>query len=365
MSIPLGKPYVGNEEKEAVEAVIRQGRLATGDKVKELEEALAGKFQRKYCLAVSSGTAALYLGLKALGIRQAIIPSITCEAVPNAVLNAGGGITYADVERDTHNLDLSSLSERQLSEAEAVIVTHTYGHAVDMDKLDYYLDKYNLVLIEDFAQATGGYYKDRILGSFGKFAITSFYATKCMTTGHGGALLTDDEDLYLKCVYTRGSRAYNRYEGLIPLNFQMTDIQAAIGLVQLEKLDMMNDMRRDAAEGYHRELQSASAGLLHPKDWAKHSYYKYAIVLPKGIQKQVFIKRMKDFGIETGKLYDPPLHRTGIAMDMAVEEVELPVAERIASETVSLPMFPGLFDEEIRKVCKAVRSVIADSGGKI
>lgn len=364
MNIPLGKPFLGDEEKEAVAKVIYSRRLATGDTVRELETALARKFQRRYCIAVSSGTAALYLGLKALGIKRVIIPAITCDAVLYAVLNAGARVIFADVERETHNLDLSTLPEKQLSNAEAVIVTHTYGHATNMDELDHYLRKYNLVLVEDFAQATGGYFRDRILGSFGKVATTSFYASKGIATGHGGALLTDDEELYLRCVYGRGSRTTGYYNGLIPMNLQMTDIQAAIGLVQLNKLDIMTEMRRNVASRYTQELESSPIGLIDKKAWAKHAYYKYAIVLPESIQKQAFIKKMSQFSVEIGKLYDPPLHKTKTAMDIVGEKAKLPTAEYLTTRTVSLPMFPELSGEDIEKVCGAIMSVISDLGGK-
>lgn len=364
MNIPLGKPFLGDEEKEAAEKVISSRRLATGDTVRELESAVARKFQRRYCIAVSSGTAALYLGLKALGVKCVIIPVLTCDSVLYAALNAGANVIFADVERETHNLDLSTLPEKKLSNAEAVIVTHTYGHATDMDELDYYLRKYNLVLVEDFAQATGGYFRDRILGSFGKIATSSFYASKSIATGHGGVLLTDDEELYLKCVYGRGSRTTDYYKGLIPMNLQMTDIQAAIGLVQLNKLDIMIEMRHNAASRYTQELKSSPIGLIRKKAWVKHAYYKYAIVLPESIQKQAFIKKMRGFGIETGTLYDPPLHKTKTAMDIVGEKAKLPTAEFLASRTVSLPMFPELSGEDIEKVCRAIRSVISDLGGK-
>ena len=364
MDIPLAKPFLGYEEREAVEKVIYSRRLATGETVRELESALARKFQRGYCIAVNSGTTALYLALKALGIKRVIIPVLTCDAVLHAALNAGASVIFADVERETHNLDLSTLPEKQLSDAEAVIVTHAYGHAANMDELDYYLRKYNLVLVEDFAQATGGFFRDRLLGSFGKIAITSFYAAKVVAAGHGGALLTDDEELYLKCVYARGSRTNDYYEGLIPMNLQMTDIQAAIGLVQLNKLDIMTEMRHNVASRYTQELESSPIGLIGKKAWAKHAYYKYAVVLPESIQKQAFMEKMREFGIETGKLYDPPLHKTKTAMDVVGEKVKLPTAEYLAPRTISLPMFPELSVEDIEKVCGAISSVISDLGGE-
>jgi perosamine synthetase len=364
MDIPLARPFLGDEEIRAVEKVIGSRRLATGETVRELEAALAQRFQQKYCVAVNSGTTAVSLGLKVLGIKHVIIPVITCKAVLYAALQAGSEVIFADVEQETHNIDLSTLSADQLSNAEAVIITHTYGHAVDMDKLDRFITERDLLLVEDFSQATGGYYKDKILGSFGKIAITSFYATKGISAGYGGALFTNDEDIYLRCMYARGSQVLEQYDDLIPMNYQMTDIQAAIGLVQFKKLDEMNNMRCDVADKYTRNLNASPVGLIIRKEWAKHTYYKYVIVLPEGIDKRVFIKGMNNSGIAAGVLYDPPLHKTEIAMKMVRQKTELPIAEYLAPRAVSLPMFPELSDEDIDKVCMTVKNVIGDSQGR-
>ncbi|MBI4333115.1 MAG: DegT/DnrJ/EryC1/StrS family aminotransferase [Chloroflexi bacterium] len=357
MKIPLGKPFIGKEEFAAVEKVLASRRLATGELVKEFEDALTRKFGRKYCIAVNSGTSALYLGLKALGVRRVIIPTITCGAVLNAALNAGARVVFSDVERDTHNIDLSTLSEGQLSGADAVIVTHTYGQAADMDRLDQYLKKHGLTLVEDFAQAIGANYKGRPTGSFGRIAVTSFYASKGITTGHGGAVLTDDEELALKCLYGRGSRTPAYFTGLIPMNIQMTDIQAAIGLVQMKKMDGMIEMRRTIAGRYLQGLAGV-LGTIGEKPWTSQVYYKFAAILPDGVEKQAFIQRMGEQEIEVGTLFDPPLHRTQLAADVGDGQSELPVAERLAPRTVSLPMFPELSEPDIQRICQATRSTI-------
>lgn len=358
MSIPLSKPFIGNEEKEAIEKVLNSGRLATGEIVAEFESALAKTFQRKYCVAVSSGTAALYLGLKVLGTKRVIMPSITCGAVLHAALHAGASVIFSDVERDTHNLDLSALPEKNLYSADAVIVTHTYGHVADMEEVEHYSKKHDLLLIEDFSQAMGGYFRNRIVGSFGKIAIASFYASKGLTTGHGGAVFTDDEELRLKCLYGRGSRTSSYYEDLIPMNLQMTDIQAAIGLVQLKKMDTMIEMRRSAASAYLGGLHAVPVGTISEKAWTKQVYYKFAIILPENIQKQHFIEKMSEFGIEVGKLYDPPLHKSTFATHITNGKAELPVAESLAPRTVSLPMFAELCELDIQKICRAIKTTV-------
>lgn len=359
--IPLGKPFLENEEIDAVRNVIESGLIAYGNKVKEFEEAFAKKIGRMYCIMVNSGTSALWLGMKALGLKNAVtIPSLTCNAVLNAALNAGLNPIFADVDRETHNIDLSSVPERQLEEAEAVIVTHAYGHSADMDTINHYIKEYNLALIEDFAQATGGYFKNKILGSFGKISITSFYGPKVMTSGHGGAILTDDLEVYEKCIYARGDNSNKYYSNLIPMNMRVTDIQAAIGIIQLKKLDKMIEMRRNVAKKLLESLEDLIIGLPIEKEYAKHTYYKFHIILPETTKKQEFIERMNKLGIAVGILYDPPLHRTRVAMDILDTVLDLPISEFLAPRTVSLPMYPELGEEDIMRIADYIKFVIGD-----
>lgn len=358
--IELGGPFLCNDEKFAISKVIDSSLIATGDTAREFEEQLAKKFKRAHCVVVNSGTSALYLGLKILGLKKIIIPAITCTAVLHAVLNAGLKPIITDVDCDTHNVDLSTLSEEQLNEADALLITHTYGHSANMDVITSYVEKYNLLLIEDFAQATGGYYKAKILGSFGDVSITSFYGPKNMTTGHGGAIFVDQKELYDKLVYGCGYSSTNYYNDIIPMNLRMTDIQAAMGLVQLEKLNKMIDMRRQVAKIYKKELSALPMKLPQEKDYAKHAYYKYPIILPNWVEKEMFIRNMDELGVKVGVLYDPPLHKTKIALKMLNINVNLPISEYLASRTVSIPMFIGLKEEDIIRIAKAVKNSIGD-----
>lgn len=361
MKIPLGKPFLGTEEGDVVLEVIESRFIASGQTTRAFENALARKFNRKYCIVVNSGTSALYLSLKVLGIKQVIVPSVTCIAVLNAVLNAHSKPIFADIDTETHNIDLCTLSKRQLEEADGIIVTHTYGHSADMDELGCYVKDYRLSLIEDFAQATGGYFKNRILGSFGEISVTSFYGPKMMTTGHGGAILTDDSDVYQKCLYARGDRINNCYNNIIPMNLRMTDIQSAIGLVQLKKLDRMVDMRRNVAHKLTALLTNLGLKVPIEKPSVKHTYYKYHLVLPEYIQKQEFIKEMGKKDVSIGTLYDPPLHKTWLAKNMLNTNIKLPVSENIAPRTVSLPIFPEITDSDISKICHAVNTLLENS----
>jgi len=361
MKIPLSRPFMGTEEGDAVLEVIKSRFIACGQTTRAFENALTRKFNRKYCIVVNSGTSALYLSLKVLGIKQVIVPSITSIAVLNAALNADSKPIFADIEPETHNIDLSTLAKRQLEEADGIIATQTYGHSADMDELEYYVKNYHLSLIEDFAQAAGGFFKNRILGSFGKISVTSFYGTKIMTAGHGGAILTDDSEVYQKCLYACGEATNYCYNNIIPMNLRMTDIQSAIGLVQLKKLDRMVDMRRSAAHKLTALLTSLELKLPVEKPDVKHTYYKYHLVLPEHMQKQAFIKEMGKRDVAIGTCFDPPLHKTWLAKNMLNTDTELPVSENIAPRTVSLPIFPEITDGDISRICRAVNALLENS----
>jgi perosamine synthetase len=358
MKLPLSKPFLGAEDQEAIIEIVKSKYIACGEITKVFEEALAQRYNRKCCTVVNSGTSALYIALKILGLKKTIIPSITCPQVLHAVVSAGSQPVFADVEIETHNIDLSTVPEEQLKSADSVIVTHAYGHSTDMDTIAQYKHKYNLCLVEDFAQAMGGNYKGKTAGSLGDISTTSFYAAKNMTTGCGGAIFTDDPEVYRKCLLIRGDTLYEYYKGIIPLNFQITDIQSALGLVQLKKLDKMVEMRRSAAHKLTSLLSQSGMRTPIEKSGVKHAYYKYHLVLPEDIQKQKFMAEMNKLDVATGILYDPPLHKTLLAKHMFRTDISLPVSEAIAPRTISLPMFPEMTDNDISQICHAVEKAI-------
>jgi dTDP-4-amino-4,6-dideoxygalactose transaminase len=362
MDIPLGKPFIEAGERDSVIDVLASRNIASSGVTREFENALARKFERKYCVAVNSGTSALYLALKIMGINKVIIPSVTCIQVLNAALNAGSIPVFADVDAETHNIELSALTARQLSEADGMIVTHAYGHAADMSVLEQYARRYNIKIVEDFAQSMGGYFNNKIIGSFGHVAVTSFYSTKNMTTGYGGAIFTDDAEFYRRCLYARGDISSNRYkyDDLIPMNLKISDILSAIGLVQLRKLDIMVNLRRSAAGRLTTLLASPQLKLPIEKPGVKHTFYKYALGLPENVNKAVFIDEMKRQGISVGVLYDPPLHKVWLDKIASNNRTSLPVSELVASRTVSIPLFPELSDSDIARICQAVHIVLKD-----
>jgi perosamine synthetase len=354
MKLPLSRPFLEIEDQEAVIEIIKSKYIASGETTRAFEEALALRFNRKYCVVVNSGTSALYIALKILGLKNVIFPAITCPHVLNAIASAGSKPVFADVDLETHNIDISTVTDEQLKKSDGVIVTHAYGHPANMDIIGNYLKKYKLTLIEDFAQAMGGNFKGKAVGSFGEISITSFYAAKNMTTGYGGAVLTDDPEVHKKCLHIRGDTPYDYFKGLVPLNFQITGMQSALGLVQLKKLDKMVDMRRSVAHKLTLLLSKLKMRTPIEKPSTKHAYYKYHLMLPEAIRKREFMEEMNKRGVTTGTLYDPPLHKTMLAKYMFGIDINLPISESVAPKTVSLPIFPEMTDSDISQVCQAV-----------
>ena len=246
--IPLGKPEISKEDIRAVIDVLESGNLATGETVAKFEGEFSKFIGRKYAVAVNSGTIALFLAIKSLRLKNVIIPAITCPDVVNAAINAGANPTIVDVEESTHNIDPDSLPERLLRKADSLIITNTYGHPARVDEIVEICNENNLALIEDFAQSNGSWYKGHRCGSFGDISVVSFYGPKAMTTGHGGMILTDSEEVFSKLKIARGDEKYSYKDSIIPLNFIITDIQAALGINQLNKLEYFIDKRQRIAK---------------------------------------------------------------------------------------------------------------------
>lgn len=355
--IPLGKPEISKEDIRAVIDVLVSGNLATGETVVKFERLFSEFIGRKYAIAVNSGTVALFLAIKALTLKNVIIPAITCPDVVNAAIYGGANPIIVDVEEDTHNIDPDSLPEHLLKKADSLIITNTYGQPARIDEIIEICNENKLVLIEDFAQSNGAWYKGHRCGSFGDIAVVSFYGPKTMTTGHGGMILTDSEELSSKLKLARGDEKYSCNSSIIPLNFRITDIQAALGISQLNRLDNFIGKRRNIAKLYNEDLRDCNKlRLLTARKDVIHSYYKYVLML-KGIPKKRFITQMKKKGVQVGTLYDPPLHQMKIVQNILKDKISLPVAEMCAARSVSLPMYTSMAEKDILTVIQYVKEV--------
>jgi len=335
--IPHSKPTLGKEEEGAVIEAIRSGQIAQGEKVAQFERMTAEYVGKGYGVAVSSGLAALHLSLVALGVRrgdEVVLPSYTCEALLNAVLYLSARPKIVDVEYETGNMSPDEVKKKITAKTKAIIVPHSFGFPAKIDQI---VDL-GIPVIEDCAVSIGAKYKGRSVGSFGKISVCSFYATKMLTTGEGGMILTDDENI---ASLVRELRDYTGHsEFRVRYNYKMTDMAAAMGIVQLKKLDGFIEKRILLAERYTSLLGEYPNLILPGYDRSEMSpvYYRYIVKVPgRDVEKVRSIMRGK--GIFCGKAVLQPLHRlVGLPYQRYAN------SEKLAQEAISLPIsfYPGL-----------------------
>nr|WP_236698182.1 DegT/DnrJ/EryC1/StrS family aminotransferase [Pyrodictium occultum] len=366
----MARPFIGEEELEAVARVLRSGVLAHGPEVEEFEREFAEYVGVDYAVAVSSGTAALDLILRAYGVGpgdEVITTPFSFVATANAILHQGARPVFADIDPATYNLDPERVVELVTSRTRAIIAVHLYGHPADMRPLREIAEDHHLVLIEDAAQAHGALYAGRRTGSLGDAAAFSFYATKNMTTGEGGMVTTNDRRVAEKVRMHRDHGQAAKYLHVeLGYNLRMTSIAAAIGRVQLRKLEWMNERRRENARTMTGIL-SRVEGVEPPVEmpWARHVYHQYVVrVTPEApLGRDELAEELRRRGIGTAVHYpraipDQPLYRRlGIDCPRGCPE-----ARRAAREVLSLPVHPGVTVDQARWIAETVEEVLREAG---
>jgi len=358
--IRIAQPLLGEEEERAVLAVLRSGRLAQGPAVRRFEEAFAGYIGVREAVAVSSGTAALHVALLAHGIGpgdEVITSPFTFVATANAVLATGARPVFADVSGEDFNLDPTRAGESISERTRALLPVHLYGQAADMEALSALARRHGLALIEDACQAPGALFGGRKVGSFGAGCF-SFYATKNMTTGEGGMITTDDPKLAARARLLRDHGQRRRYVSeALGYNLRMTEVAAALGLAQLQKLDALNERRRANA----RYLTERLPGVATPRELPGryHVYHQYTIRVSKG--RDALLRHLRDRDIEATVFYPLPVHKQPLyrGLSPSTGSGRLPVAERLSREVLSLPVHPGLSRDDLDAVASAVREGLA------
>ena len=341
--IPHSQPTLGSEEIEAVSKVIAGGEIAQGRVVAEFEEKLAHHVGCRGGVATSSGTAALHLSLLALGIgkgNEVLLPSFTCVALLHAIRYVGAVPRLVEVDGKSFNIDIRDLERRISPRSRAIIVPHMFGLPVAMERIK----KLGLPVIEDCAQTFGVNVDGQPVGSLGEIAVFSFYATKLMTTGEGGMVISTRED-YLEKI--RDLREYDKKETFARrFNYKLTDMQAAMGLVQLKKLTGFIRRRKELARKYARGLKDLPISLPQAKN-GDHAFYRYVIqVDPQKVHS--FIVHMEGLGVCCRRPVYRPLHHYLKADGMGV-------TQRVWERSVSLPLYPSLTDESAERISRAVR----------
>lgn len=355
--INIAKPIISDEEIEAVTEVLKSGMLAQGPKVEQFQNEFAQYSEAKHGIATSSGTTALHTALVAAGVKkgdEVITTPFTFAATSNSVLYSNATPVYADINPKTFNLDPEKIEEKITEKTKAILPVHLYGQPADLDPMLEIAEKHDLKVIEDAAQAHGSTYKGKKIGSIGDLGCFSFYPTKNMTTGEGGMVTTNDDELAEKSSMVRAHGESKRYEqSLLGYNYRMTDIAASIGLVQLKYIDKFNEKRNENA-AYLSEGLSDVEGITTPEidENVTHVFHQYTIRVSK--DRDTFKEFLTDNGIGTGIHYPIVLYKQPYYQNMGLTG-NCPEAELAASQVISLPIHPSLTTEELDTIIETVK----------
>lgn len=372
MYIPYGRQWIEEDDIEAVVQVLKSDFLTTGPAVSEFEKKMAEYTGAKYAVAVSNGTAALHIACLAAGIGkgdEVITSPITFAASANCVLYCGGKPVFADIDAKTYNISPESVREKITEHTKAIIPVHYTGQPCDMDEIHAIAKEHDLLVIEDGAHALGASYKGKKIGGLSDMTIFSFHPVKHITTGEGGMVLTNDEELYKKLLYfrthgiTRDTSLMEKNEGAwyyeqidLGFNYRITDFQCALGTTQLRKLDRFVTRRKEIAEKYNAAFASQSHIVApYQAENCDSSWHLYVIKLQGIDRKEAFDKLRKD-GIGVNVHYIPVYHHP-YYQKHGYKDVCCQNAEDLYANCISIPMYPGLTEEEQDYVIEKVKEV--------
>lgn len=361
--IPISEPQLSGNEKKYVLDCIEAGWISSlGSYIERFESEFAAYCGAKYGVSTSNGTVALHLALLALGIGkgdEVIVPTLTFVASANAVLYTGATPIFVDADEKTWTIDTKQILNKITSKTKAIIPVHLYGHPCDMEAINAIARAKHLFVIEDAAEAHGATFKDKKVGNLGTIGCFSFYGNKTITTGEGGMVVTNNKRLADKARFLKDhamSKTKKYYHPILGYNYRMTNIQAAIGLAQLEQIQKFLDKKIKIAHMYNQLLGAAHGVVIPPKaGWATNSYWMYSVLIDKvkyGMSRDQLIQALKKHNIDSRPFFVPmhklPMYRT--------DEV-FPVAEKLALQGINLPSSTRLSDADVRKVAKVINDL--------
>ncbi|MBT4824940.1 DegT/DnrJ/EryC1/StrS family aminotransferase [Candidatus Woesearchaeota archaeon] len=362
LKIPIAKPTLKGNELKYVTECIETGWISSAGKfVEKFEEKFADFCNVKHGVSCSNGTVAIHLALMALGIGkgdEVIIPDYTFAATANAVLYTGAKPILVDVEEDTWCMDPKLIKDKITPNTKAIIPVHIYGHPCDMDKIMKIAKENKLFVIEDCAEAHGAEYKGGKVGGIGDIGCFSFYGNKIITTGEGGMCITNDKKLAnkMRVLKNHGMDESKRYwHEIIGYNYRITNLQAAVGLAQLEQINEFIEKRIKIAELYNKHLKDIKGITLPPKkEWAKNVYWMYCILIKDEfpISRDELIEKLKEKGIDSRKFFFPLSMMTPYKDDSAS-----PVSKLLSNKGICLPTFTDMSEEEIKEIIESVKEV--------
>ena len=360
--IPPARPVIGDDEIDAAVRVLRGGMVVQGPEVAGFEEEFGALAGGRHCVAVNSGTSALQLALMAIGVRpgdEVIVPSFSFAATANAVRLAGGEPVFVDIEPDHFSVDPAAVEAAVGPRTVAIMPVHLYGHPADMTAIDAIAARHGLAVVEDAAQAHGATWADRPVGAFGAAGCFSFYPTKNMHSLEGGMITTADATLARTLRLLRNQGMEQRYANeIVGANVRLTDVAAAVGRVQLTKLASWNKQRQENAATLSAGLRGVGVPTVASE--ATHVWHQYTIRVPAG--RDQVQAALKERGIGSAVYYPTPIHllapyRPGA--HPANRDWDLPETMAAAEQVLSLPVYPGLSDDELGRIVEAVNEVVA------
>jgi perosamine synthetase len=366
-TIPLARPYFDEREEELVLEVLRSGRLSLGPTIDRFEELVSERVGAPYAAAISSGTTGLHLLARIAGLGpgdEAITSPVSFASSANCFIFEGATPVFADVDPRTLNLDPAAVEAAITERTKAVVAVDMFGYPCELDQIRAICERHGLALIEDAAEALGAEYKGQPVGGHGVSAVFGFYPNKQVATGEGGVVVTHSEDEWklLRSLRNQG-RDYDGgawfHHVRLGFNYRWTDVQAALGIGQLEKLDRLLAMRSEVAGRYESLLEGVDVELLCPDD-ADHrrSWFVYVVALPAGADRGRVIEELRAQGIGTAD-YVPCVHLQPYMRETyGFAEGLCPVAEDVASRTLALPFFPQLEAADQERVVEALRAAL-------
>ena len=375
--LPYCRPYFDDEELNRVADVLKSGWWTKGSVTREFEKVFAEYVGAKYAVAVNSCTAAMHIALVAKGIGEGdeviSTPMTFCSTI-NTIVHTGAKPVLVDIDSKTGLIDVDKIEAAITEKTKAIVPVHYAGQSCDMDKINAIAEKYGLFVLEDCAHALSTEYKGKKIGSMGNACAYSFYVTKNISTAEGGMLTTDDEELYEKAsvlsLHGMSKNAWSRYgtkgdwkyEVCDPgFKYNLTDIAAALGIAQMNKLDEMQDIRTEYAEIYNKAFDEID-GITYLKDngLGKNSAHLYVIQIDKNkfdIDRDTFIELLKEYNIGTSVHFIPICMHPYYINNFGYKKGDFPETEKMFEGIISLPLYPSMTREDVMYVIEAVREI--------
>ncbi len=353
--IRISEPYITHEEINAIVNVLKSGRLSMGEIVRRFEEEFARYIGVRHAIATSSGTTALYAALYALKLRdcEVVTTAFSFIASANAILYVGCKPIFADIDPRTFNIDPEDILNKITNRTKAVLIVHLFGQPCDMKSIMEIVRDYNLTLIEDACQAHGAEYNGVKVGSFGDVAVFSFYATKNITTGEGGMVVTNNDDIARRVrLFINQGQDRKYHHVILGFNFRMTEIQGALGIQQLKKLEYLNNRRIQNARYLTNGLRRLST-IETPYELpnVKHVYHQYVI---KADNRDELMKYLINKGVEARIHYPLPIYKQPLYVKLGYGGIRLHNTEEVVKRVLSLPVHPKLDKDELNMIISEI-----------